>query len=68
MQARSEMPHRRQGLFTAMAAILFCAGVVLLFVALYHQGAWGALVAAAVLFAGTVICWICSAISAPPAR
>lgn len=58
--------HRRwQGLFTGTAAIFFCAGVLLLFFVLYHQGTWGALFASALLFLGSVICWVCSAISAP---
>jgi hypothetical protein len=58
-------PERRQGLFTAVAALLFGSGVFLLFFALYHQGAWGALLASLFMFIGTVICWTCSAISAP---
>ncbi|SDR35787.1 hypothetical protein SAMN05444161_3183 [Rhizobiales bacterium GAS191] len=67
MLASSPRPRRRQGLFTGAAAILFCAGVLLLFFALYHQGAWGALLASALMFLGTVICWIGSAMSAPAA-
>jgi hypothetical protein len=64
MLARSPRPRRRQGFFTGMAAILFCAGVLLLFFALYHQGMWAALLVSALMFIGTVICWICSAILA----
>jgi len=58
-------PERRQGLFTAVAALLFGLSVFLLFFALYHQGAWGALLASLFMFIGAVICWTCSAISAP---
>jgi hypothetical protein len=51
-----------------MAAVLFCAGIVLLFLALYHQGMRGALLASALMFIGAVMCWICSATAVPPAR
>jgi hypothetical protein len=58
-------PDRRQGLFTAMGAILLCAGFLFLLLALYQQSAWGALLLApACMFIGAVICWICSARSA----
>jgi hypothetical protein len=58
-------PDRRQGLFTAVAAVFFGSGVFLLFFALYHQGAWGALIASLFMFVGTIACWIYSALSAP---
>jgi hypothetical protein len=68
MQASPQLPHRWQPVFTALAAILFCAGITFLFVSLYHQSMASALITSAVLFVGTVICWVCSAISAPPLR
>jgi drug/metabolite transporter (DMT)-like permease len=56
---------RRQGLFTGIAVILFGAGVVLLFYALYHDGDRIALIAAALLLLATIICWAFSAVTAP---
>ena len=55
----------RQGFFTGLGATLFGAGVVLLFYALYHEGARTALIGAALLLLATMICWMYSAAAAP---
>jgi hypothetical protein len=68
MLVSSPPPRRhlpRQGLFTGTAAILFGAGVLLLFYALYHDGDRIALIAAALLLLATPICWMSSAAAAP---
>jgi hypothetical protein len=51
----------RQEFFTGLGAAVFGAGLVLLFYALYHEGARKALIGAAVLLLATFICWVCSA-------
>ena len=51
-----------------MAAILFGASVFLLFFALYHQGASGALLASAFMFIATIVSWVFSAISGHAAQ
>jgi hypothetical protein len=55
----------RQGFFTGLGATVFGAGVILLFYALYHEGARNALIGAALLLVATIICWMCSAAAAP---
>jgi hypothetical protein len=57
------MPRVKQSTLTALAACLFTAGVVLLFVVLYHDAMRaGALTwIAAVLLIAAVACWVASA-------
>jgi hypothetical protein len=57
------MTQVKQSTFTALAACLFTAGVVLLFVVLYHETVRaGALMWLAVaLLAAAVVCWVASA-------
>ena len=55
----------RQEFFTGLGAAVFGAGLVLLFYALYHEGARNALIGAALLLLATMICWMYSAAGAP---
>ena len=54
---------KRQSILTGLAACLFTAAVVLLFLVLYHDATRGGplLWLAGLLLIGTVTCWIASA-------
>lgn len=51
----------KSAILTGVAAVLFAAGVALLFVALYREGSATIVWVAAVLFFGTVACWFAAA-------
>jgi hypothetical protein len=53
----------RQSILTGLAACLFTGGVVVLFLALFHEASRGGplLWIAAVLLIATLVCWIASA-------
>jgi hypothetical protein len=57
------MPQVKQSTLTALAACLFTAGLVLLFVALYHgAGRAGALMwTAGAMLVAAIACWVASA-------
>jgi hypothetical protein len=44
--------------FTGLAAVLFALGLVVMFVALFHEGSPRIALVAAILFVGTFACWL----------
>ena len=59
---------KKQSTMTGLGACLFVAGVVLLFIVLYHEAArTGPLLwIAGALLIGTVLCWVASAEAETP--
>lgn len=51
----------KSAIFTGVSAALFAAGLIVLFVALYHGGSLKTVLVAGLLFVATVGCWIAAA-------